>query len=99
MKALRHLDKVIFAVLLVLALWYGWHRYSSLTDLRDQDDAQIQRAVDLAQRIGNNVMPSPERDSSVYSGAPMRRWDRVPAIDQLYPKLFYPDASSTGRNR
>ncbi len=92
MGILRHLDKAICGVLILLTLWYAWARFSGFEQLRQAHGQQIQKADVLATFAAKNVRNPPQPDAAAYSLVPMRRWDQLPKALDYQAWNFYPSA-------
>ena len=97
MGKLRHLDKIVFGLLVILTIWYAWAGFKGVRDLRVSQQDQITRARALKAEIAGHKKDPPERDAHLYSGVPMDRWSRLPATKQLAAHHFYSGAPVTKR--
>jgi len=93
MAILKHLDKLVCVLLVVLTAWYIVARFQSTKELRRTHEELISRAQQLDAEISRNPKDPPERDAELYSGVPKSRWSSVARVaNEFKARHFYPVA-------
>lgn len=88
---MKHLDKTIFFLLLVLTIWYGIAQARGLHALGIQQSARLSEARSTEKRVNTVLIPAPTQDPLDYSDIPKRQWEDLPAkIPPLTALSFYP---------
>ena len=94
MPILRHLDKAVFALLCVLAAWYGFARYQGLSRSAMERDAVLAAARNLEAEVAGIGVPPPPQDPGQFIQAIRGHWGDIPGMLQvsLDARHFYPGA-------
>ena len=88
---MKHLDKIIFFVLLALTIWYGVAQGRGLHALGVRQDSRLREARDTEKLVDTVVIAPPKEDSLDYADVPKRQWEDLPEkVPPLTARTFYP---------
>ena len=90
MGSFRHIDKLVFGLLVLGTTWYAVAAFQGLAETRRSQAEMIRKAADLAKEIAKNVKEPPEQDADLYSGVVKSRWEDMPRSMPLSGWHFYP---------